>query len=522
MDHAHAGGVEDSLLLPYLIFIILVTPLLIGLLAFLARRRKKISANVDTDGGQPLTEEKYRYDLLKVGWIHRLLKMRGFQFVLQLPNAVIFMLVIAAGIWGTQLGDKNFATVITWLVWWAVIIFTFLFLSRTWCMVCPLVSVAEWLQRGKLWGVSKRVLSLNRKWPRKLRNFWVPTGFFIILTWMYLFLGLASSPIYTALVTIFLFIGPAIVVSLIFERRTFCRYVCPIGGVIGAYSMTAPLELRNRSDEVCRSCKEKACYRGNEKGYGCPMFMMPQTMETNTYCTLCTECVKTCPNDNIALNVRPFLSDLWKTKKIGFDVAAIVVILLGVTVFQTLSMVEPWNDASSTIQEATGLGENTVLTGSFILLAVVAPMIIFAAWSALSHRLGGNGSKLKTVFVGFSFAFLPIALSSHLAHNLVHFLEEGTAAIPVISDPFGWGWNLLGTANLIAEPLLQASSLHLLQMSLIAIGYIGAVYVGWRVARQTFGGQLRSLLGLAPMLVLMIAFAGINLWLLNLPMGMRE
>jgi hypothetical protein len=74
-----------------------------------------------------------------------------------------------------------------------------------------------------------------------------------------------------------------------------------------------------------QSCNEKTGYRGSESGYGCPMFELPQTMETNTYCTMCTECIKTCLNDNIALNVRPFLSDLWKTKKLGFDVAAIVV-----------------------------------------------------------------------------------------------------------------------------------------------------------------------------------------------------
>lgn len=59
-------------------------------------------------------------------------------------------------------------------------------------------------------------------------------------------------------------------------------------------------------------------------------------------------------------------------------------------------------------------------------------------------------------------------------------------------------------------------------MTLIVIGYLGAVYVGWRVARQTFGDRLRSVIGLSPMLVLMIAFATVNLWILSLPMGMRE
>lgn len=523
MEHGHAGGSGDfSLLIPYLLFIIFITPLTVWLLARRSLKHKIDEATSDYEDHKNASPASHRYDLLQIGWLRRMLKSRGFQFAFQLPNAIIFIIVIIAGIWGTQLGDKNFATVFTWLIWWAIIIFTFLFLSRTWCMLCPLVSIAEWLQRGRLWRVGTRVFSLNRKWPRRLRNFWVPTGFFIVLTWMYLFLGLAGNPFYTAVVTLALFIVPAIVVSLVFERRTFCRYVCPIGGIIGAYSMTAPLEIRNRSDEVCRSCKKKSCYRGSEKGYGCPMFEMPQTMETNTYCVMCTECIKTCPNDNVALNVRPFLSDLWKTKKIGFDVAAIVVILLGVTVFQTLSMVEPWTDVSNEIIEATGMGENTVLTISYLTMAVIAPMLIFGLWSLFTKWAGGNGAKLKNVFVGFSFAFLPIALSSHLAHNLVHFFEEGTAAIPVVSDPFGWGWDLFGTVSMITSPLLNAEPLRVIQMSLIAIGYMGAVYVGWRVTRQTFGDRLRAVAGLAPMLVLMIAFAGLNLWLLNMPMGMRE
>lgn len=522
MDH-HAGGASDlSQLIPYLIFIVLVTPVLVW---FLARRAKRVDQAMEhaNGGGEPYAGPSgHRYDLLRVPWINRLLKRRAFQFALQLPNALIFALVVVAGIWGTQLGDMNFATVITWLIWWAVIIFTFLFFSRTWCMVCPLVSVAEWLQRGKLWGVGKRAFSLNKKWPRRLRNFWVPTIFFIVLTWMYLSLGLASNPLATALVTLGLFIVPAIIVSLVFERRTFCRYVCPIGGIIGAYSMTAPLELRNRDDAVCKSCKEKSCYRGNEKGYGCPMFEMPQKMETNTYCVMCTECIKTCPNDNISLNMRPFLSDLWKTKKLGFDVSAIVVILLGVTVFQTLSMVEPWTDISDSLMEMTGLSETMVLTLSFLALAVLAPMLIFAGWSWVTRLAGGNGVKLKAVFTGFSFAFLPIALASHLAHNLVHFFEEGVAAVPVISDPLGWGWNLFGTANFIVQPLLGMEPLQLFQMTLITVGYLAAVYVGWRVARQTFGTRLRAVTGLTPMLVLMVIFATINLVLLNLPMGMRE
>lgn len=513
--HGHgSGGV--SLLIPSLLVMLAVTPFLLLALWRRAGVRNSASAAEDADDRQP-----WRYELTRNKTFKRLLRWRGFQFALQLPNALIFILVIVAGIWGTQIGDLNFATVFTWLVWWAVIIFTFLLLSRLWCAACPLVSFAEWLQRGRLWGVSRRFISLNRKWPKPLRNFWIPTGFFIILTWMYLFLDLAGSPFNTAMVTIFLFIGPAIVVSLIFERRTFCRYVCPIGGVIGVYSLSAPLELRRRDEDVCRACKERTCYRGNDDGYGCPMLERPWKMDNNAYCTLCAECVKSCSHDNITVNARPFLTDLWRPGGLRFDAAVIVVILLGITVFQTLEMVEPWMDATAGLMTATGLGEKTVLTISYLLLAVLAPLAIFAAWSLMSWRSGG-GSYLA-VFIAFSFAFLPIALTSHLAHNLVHFFAEGGAAIPVISDPLGRGWDLFGTASFKAGPLLGTDPMRYLQSGLVLTGFFAAVYAGWRISGRLFaGGRGGALKGLAPMLVLMVAFAALNLWLLNLPMSMRE
>ena len=341
----------------------------------------------NADGGelQPPETDGFRYDLLRIPILKKLLKHRAFQFALQLPNALIFLLVIIAGIWGTQLGDKNFATVITWLVWWAVIIFTFLFLSRTWCMVCPLVAVAEWLQRGRLWKVGNRLFTLNRKWPRRLRNFWVPTVFFIILTWMFLSIGLAENPLYTALVAMGLFIVPAIIISLVFQRRTFCRYVCPIGGVIGAYSMTAPLEIRNRSDEVCRSCKEKACYRGNEKGYGCPdvhdaadhgnqhvlhhVHRMHQDLPQRQY-----------RPERAAVHVRS-LADQQDRDRCGHDRRdhAWHHRLPDAVDAGTLD-----EHMSDDLMDITGLGEHVVLTLSYLAMAVIAPIIIFAIWSLIT------------------------------------------------------------------------------------------------------------------------------------------
>ncbi|MDO8737125.1 MAG: hypothetical protein Q7K29_08625, partial [Thermoleophilia bacterium] len=121
MEHGHAGGASEfSLLLPFLIFIIVITPLTVWLLARRTLKHKiDQSLAVNEEDNKNASPASHRYDLLQIGWVHRMLKSRVFQFAFQLPNFIIFMIVIIAGIWGTQLGDKNFATVFTWLIWWA-------------------------------------------------------------------------------------------------------------------------------------------------------------------------------------------------------------------------------------------------------------------------------------------------------------------------------------------------------------------------------------------------------------------
>ena len=57
----------------------------------------------------------------------------------------------------------------------------------------------------------------------------------------------------------FLFI--AIGTSLIYERRAFCRYLCPVGGFIGLYSQLAPTEVRVISTSVRRPYRENLLYR---------------------------------------------------------------------------------------------------------------------------------------------------------------------------------------------------------------------------------------------------------------------
>ena len=107
----------------------------------------------------------------------------------------------------------------------------------------------------------------------------------------------------------------ALATSLIFERRAFCRYLCPVGGFIGLYSQVAPVEVRVKDPAVCAAHTEKSCYTGSADGYGCPWQVFPGTLTKNIYCGLCMECLRTCTQDNVAFNLRPFGADLQTTQR---------------------------------------------------------------------------------------------------------------------------------------------------------------------------------------------------------------
>ena len=58
-------------------------------------------------------------------------------FVLKLVMVALFLLIIIAGLYGTPIPERNIATILTWNLWWAGLIFSIFFLGSAWCAICP-------------------------------------------------------------------------------------------------------------------------------------------------------------------------------------------------------------------------------------------------------------------------------------------------------------------------------------------------------------------------------------------------
>ncbi|VVB90139.1 4Fe-4S binding domain protein [uncultured archaeon] len=456
-------------------------------------------------------QDKRKYDLLQHNVMASFFKNRKTQFLFQLPAVLLLVIVVFAGFFGIQSSNNSFATISIWVIWWSLLIISLALVGRIWCLMCPFGAIGDWLQRRTFYKKIKDPFSLNRKCPAKFRNLSLAAVFFLVITWADFQFNLVNSPLNTAYFIVAL-LGLIVIISILFERRSFCRYVCPITGLIGLYSMFAPFELRAKEKETCKTCKEKYCISGNENGYPCPVFEYPGTMEKNTHCILCTECAKTCHRNNISFNIRSFAGDFLTMTKTRTDEALFILLLLGITLFQALIMIRPWAGFSRDLMVYTGASYDTVRFILFI-SAAVSPVLIYSIAIGTS-KIFNQRIIFKDLFASYAYSIIPLGLMMHLSHNIRHLLEEGTWIIPVLSDPFGFGWDLFGTSGYMPAPLLNSNNILLLQWLLVFIGLGFSVSIGKNISRRMFRESNSAYI---PVLIFVLIFFVFNLWVLGQP-----
>ena len=110
-------------------------------------------------------------------------------------------------------------------------------------------------------------------------------------------------------------------------------------------------------------------------------------------------------------------------------------------------------------------------------------------------------------------------MAYHASHYVTLLLDQGPKILSLISDPFGWGWNLFGTTNKFrAAYLPDLTWVWHVQVTLILAGHVSSVVLAHRVALRVFGSRREAILSQLPMLLLMVGFTVFGLWILAQPL----
>lgn len=433
------------------------------------------------------------------------LRNRWPQFVIRAIALAGFLFAILSGLIGTPVGNHNFSIVFVWIVWWALLMLIVVpFLGRGWCAICPIPMPGEWLQNGALLKPRGKGFSLNRKWPRRFRNIWMQNIAFTLLA---LFSAVVLTQPSVTGVVLLLFLIIALATSLIFERRAFCRYLCPVGGFIGLYSQVAPVEVRVKDPAVCAVHTEKSCYTGSQDGYGCPWLVYPGTLTKNINCGLCMECLRTCTQDNVAFNLRSFGADLKQPNGRKLDEAFKAFIMLGAAMIYSAVMLGPWGALKTA---AYSIGTPQWLLYALTLLGLIYVILpgTFLLAVAAGRALAKSKETLKKSFIAFAYALVPLGLMAWIAFSLSFVFASLSYLWPTLSDPLGAGWNLFGTANVAWQPYLM-SIVPFLQAGVLIGGLLWACVTARRIAAEKQQGRSITLQALPVMGFCFVITAGL-------------
>jgi NosR/NirI family nitrous oxide reductase transcriptional regulator len=436
------------------------------------------------------------WDLTRNPRIARILKDRRFQFLLILPNQIIFWTVIVVGLVGTTVPGLNFGTAITWYIWFCLVFVLMVVVGRAWCAMCPFGGFAEWIQRRTFWRRTQQTLGLGLKFPEPLARFGflLPVATFLLLTWIEEFFNIAGpgNPSDTSWMVVGI-VSSALVFFLVFERRTFCRYLCPLTSLIGSVgSMGSVAGFRTRDRDVCLSCQTKDCMRGSENGFGCPWYTWPGSADSNLYCGLCSECYKSCPSDNIGLYLQKPLTSVIQPTRRRADVAWAVALLWGLVIYQQLNALGWYAVLDARLNSVLGFPHYPDPIAYMGLIAAVGLVIAAVAWmigKAFARR-GVNfdragrfldrQSQFRTFFVPITYGLIPVVGADYFARQLPKFFKHATRLVPAVQHLVGVGAST--TSSLYRLRLLPDPRIIAVQVAVIGLGTLGALWSTWKIS----------------------------------------
>lgn len=417
--------------------------------------------------------------------LKRMLKSRRFQFYIILPSQILFWLVVLSGIFGTLEPTQNFGTAITWYIWFALMFPVTLLIGRVWCLTCPFGGLGEWVQRRTFWKRTQKKLGLGLKMPQPLAEYGLlmSVGVFIILSWFEEFFNIAGPglPIMTSAMVLGI-IAFSLATFVIFERRTFCRYLCPLSSLIGAAGATGVIAgFRPKDREVCLNCKTKECIRGGTEGYGCPWYTYPASADTNTYCGLCSECYKACPYDNIGVYAqKPFTSVVAPRKRTSM--AWVIGALLGLVIFQQWNALPSYQAVDGWLNNLMHFPGYPNPVDYFLTIGVVAG--IFAGVAFLLARTLSLKTKVarsfNSWFAPFMYGLIPLMGADFVARVMPKFFNHAPRLASSILGLFG---KQVGWADL---HILPNDWLVRLQYLIVGIGTLAAIYTTSKITGKDY------------------------------------
>ncbi len=197
-----------------------------------------------------------------------------------------------------------------------------------------------------------------------------------------------------------------------------------------------------------------------------------------------------------------------------------VAIALGSVGFDGFSRTVVWQDLVARVEAPYVLnrpGTAELLFSGLnlvgLLAAITLVIVAFLLACAISRATVKAPRSLAPEFV---LSLVPIALVYAIAHYFSLLVDQGRYMIPLISDPFGKGWDLFGTADYRPNiAVLGPNTIWYVQVTALVLGHVAGLAVAHDRAVTIFRDRQDALRSQYAMLALMVLYTVGGLWILS-------
>ena len=527
-DQALAGG--EMIIVGLTVMIASLVPLLLVLVSDEKQRPPQFAPEPSPPYvARPMVRD---FDLLHLPLAGAFLRSRYGRRGLQALSLALIAAVICDGLFGVQIAQLNMAGVLVWNIVRPVNLLLLLLVANVFCMACPFTLPRELVRLFRI---------PQLRWPEWLSSKWLAAALMLLFFWSYEQFSLWRSPRDTALLLIS-YVAGATIVNSVFHGASFCKYVCPVGQFNFIASMFAPLELGVRNRHVCSACSTHDCVRGNDTQRGCELKLYLPNKAGNFDCTLCMDCVRACPHDNVSIlpqfPLRDISRDPARSSLGRFSARPDLAVLVLVVVFSSIAnaavMIAPVARVLGGFQQRHPWAANSLLSLLATCIFSVALLVLYTAAARVMQALSRSLS-LRVIFCRFSLALLPLGLSIWLGHLMFH-LASSWPSVPILLHRMSAGL-VVGhhAVSLVARPMrarasssmlnpipgVHGLSLFDLQVWIVNLGLFVTWFAGRTLIRQISGpsGGFRSML--AVWICSSTGLYAIAVWIFTQPMYMR-